>query len=132
MINFIKNKKTLAEILESEDYANKKIHVYAAGYSAKFMYADKNGNPITAGSDICHFFTDDVASGEETVFLRFFDKINDEEHKSNNPEDIKTDKKTGTITVYKSGAVLKRMTDFWCSSELNKDMAEELVNKYSI
>ena len=120
MFSIIKNRAELEEILNSEDYANKKLHIHAAGHLAKFEHLDENGNKDQHTADWRYFIVSDSKHSEETIRSEFFDMVKQVEFTSRKHMKIETD---ALSTLYYG---------FWGSPELEKDDIRDFLDNLSV
>ena len=128
MFSIIKNRAELEEILNSEDYANKKLHIHAAGHLARFEHLDKNGNKDQRTADWRYFIVSDSKHSEETIRSEFFDMVKQDEFTSRKHMRIETDALHRVIEMYSSETVSTFYYGFWGSPELEKDDIKDLIN----
>lgn len=121
MFSIIKNRAELEEILNSEDYANKKLHIYAAGHLAKFEHLYENGNKDRHTADWRYFIVSDSKRSEETIRSEFFDMVKQDEFTSRKHMKIETDALHKVIEMYSSETESILYYGFWGSPELEKD-----------
>lgn len=105
MFSIIKNRVELEEILNSEDYADKKLHIYAAGYLARFEQLDENGNKDEYIADMRYFILSDSKHRKETVCSEFFNMVNQDEYTSGKHIKIETDALHKVIEMHCSETV---------------------------
>lgn len=128
MFSIIKNRAELEEILNSEDYATQKLHIYTAGHLARYEYLDKNGNKDQRTADGFYFIVSDSKHSEETIRSEIFKMVNQYEYSSRKHMKIETYALHKVIEMHSSETESILYYGFWGSPELEKNDIKDLLN----